>query len=118
MLPPARGDRRMKLPWIWLGTPAVDALDGASVEVAGWMAAAERAEAHDYFLLTPEPMCCVGCLPADADRTIEVFARAPIANRGRKLRLQGQLRCLVDDPTGWRYQLHDAELVSDGVESD
>jgi membrane dipeptidase len=31
------------------------------------MAAAELADAHDYFLLVPEPMCCIGCLPSDAE---------------------------------------------------
>src|SRR5690348_7657668 len=117
MRPSARGDRRMALEWMWLGTQAADALDGTRIEVAGWMAAAELADAHDYFLLTPDPMCCIGCLPSDADSTIEVFARAPIASRGRKLRLQGRFHRLVDDPTGWRYQLRDAEPIDDDIES-
>jgi membrane dipeptidase len=105
----------MVLDWSLLGTPRADALDGASIEVTGWVAPAELAEAHEYFLLAPEPVCCIGCLPSDADCAIEVFARAPIANLGRPVRLRGIFHRLVDDPAGWRYQLRAAEPV-DGAD--
>jgi hypothetical protein len=38
----------MVLDWSLLGTPRADALDGASIEVTGWVAPAELAEAHRF----------------------------------------------------------------------
>jgi len=77
------------------------------------MTPVEVGEAHDYFLLVPEPVCCIGCLPSDPSACIEVFAAAPLPPRGRPARLVGRLRRLVDDPAGWRYQLRGARLVGE-----
>ena len=96
------------LEWVDLATARADAFDGAEVEVAGWMAPPEIADRHDYFLLTPEPVCCLSCLPTDPTRAIEVYAAEPISIRGATVRLHGHLHCLVDDSAGWRYQLRDA----------
>ncbi len=101
----------MLVSWPELAGNGVDALDGAEIELIGWMAPAEIADAHAYFLLTPEPICCIGCLPRDPLRAIEVFARVPIPSLGRPVRLAGRLRCLHDDPAGWRYQLRDAATI-------
>jgi len=98
----------MPISWSDLATGHAEAMDGAAVELVGWMAAAEVADRHGYFLLVPEPICCLGCLPRDPLRSVEVFARLPIAASGRPLRLAGRLRCLTGDPAGWRYQLRDA----------
>jgi len=96
------------LEWVDLATGRADAFDGAEIEVEGWMAPAEIADRHDYFLLTPEPVCCVSCLPTDPTRAIEVYAAEPISARGVLVRLHGRLHRLIDDPAGWRYQLRDA----------
>jgi len=106
----------MLVSWPELASAAADALDGGEIELVGWMAPAEIAERHDYFLLVPEPICCIGCLPRDPLRAVEVFARAGIASQGRPVRLVGRLRCLDGDPAGWRYQLRDAVPV-DATES-
>jgi membrane dipeptidase len=100
--------------WHDLRSGRADRLDGTEVEITGWMAALDVAQSHGYFLLVPEPICCLACLPSDPGGCIEVFARAPIPADGRPLRLAGRLRRLVDDPAGWRYQMRDARPVGAG----
>ena len=101
----------MLLDWPALADGSADAFDGESVEIIGWMAPAEFAPHHDYFLLASEALCCFGCLPSDPGAAIEIFASEPIAIQGRAIRLTGILRRLVDDPAGWRYQLRAARLI-------
>ncbi len=108
----------MSLDWNDLAAGRADALDGSLVEIAGWIAPFAPAERHDYFLLVPEPFCCIGCLPADAGACLEVFACTPLATRSRPVRLVGRLRRLIDDPAGWRYQLRDARLAAGEAERD
>lgn len=99
------------LHWQDLTTGRADFLDGAEVEIEGWMAPAEIADRHDYFLLAPEPVCCLSCLPRDPRRAIEVYAAEPIAMAGHAVRLGGRLLRLIDDPAGWHYRLCDARAV-------
>lgn len=84
---------------------------GTSVQIQGWVSPFDAESKASYFALVEEASCCLGCLPRDADRRIEVFAAAPIPVTGRRLRLKGRLRKLVDDQAGWRYQLLDATVV-------
>src|SRR5262245_40975542 len=56
--------------------------------------------------------CCIGCMPHDARARMEVFAAAPIAVTGERVRLAGRLRALPDDdPSGWKFQLLDARAL-------
>ncbi|HEV2675029.1 MAG TPA: membrane dipeptidase [Aliidongia sp.] len=103
----------MDLDWIDIATAAADWLDGQAVELVGFMAPAEPDDRHGYFLLLAEPMCCVGCWPADPLAAVEVFAIVPIPAEGRAVRLAGRWS-LSGDPDGWHYQLRNARLV--GVE--
>jgi membrane dipeptidase len=98
----------MQLGWPDLGTTRADHADGATVEIAGWMAAAGRA---DHFLLSPEPACCAGCPPRDPLCAVAVFASAPIVAQPQALRLTGTWRVRTGDPLAWRYQLHDARSL-------
>lgn len=82
------------------------------IQIDGWIAPFEPAMAASYFALVSEAACCVGCLPSDARSRIEVFAAAPIAITGESVRLAGRLRALPDhDPSGWKFQLHDARVL-------
>jgi membrane dipeptidase len=101
------------LDWMTITTAAADRFDGRAIELAGFMAPPEPDAAHAYFLLLAEPMCCVGCWPADPLAAVEVFAAEPVPAEGRAVRLVGRWS-LVDEPDGWRYQLRDARLV--GIE--
>jgi membrane dipeptidase len=101
----------MRLDWPDLMTGYADLWDGAEVEISGWVTLIDVAERHGYFLLVPQPACCIGCLPSNPSACIEVFATTAIAVPAHSVRLAGRWRRLVDDPTGWRYQLRDARLV-------
>src|SRR5260221_4757979 len=84
---------------------------GRIVEIDGWMAPFELAERYSYFLLVPEMICCVGCLPAAPHARLEVFAARPIAPQHGAIRLRGRLARLHDDPAGYVHQLREASLV-------
>jgi membrane dipeptidase len=104
----------MRLNWPDLMAGYADLWDGAEVEISGWVTPIDVAERHDYFLLVPQPTCCIGCLPSNPSACIEVFAAIAIAVPAHSVRLAGRWRRLIDDPTGWRYQLRDARLVDPG----
>src|SRR5215831_4159657 len=101
----------MKLHWKDLGTPRADKAHGKLVEIAGWPTTLLPTTASDHFLLTCEPSCCVGCVPANPLAVIEVSADQPIKLALGALRLAGTLVVQRDDPDGWRYQLKGARLV-------
>ena len=99
----------MLLPWSEIANGEADRHHGAEVEMVGWMAPADDADRQAYFLLAADAICCLGCLPGDPARAIEVFARTPLPLAGdRPLHLKGRFSRLIDDPAGWRYQLRDA----------
>jgi membrane dipeptidase len=91
---------------------------GEPVEVAGWISPFDAAPRAGYFALVEDAACCAGCLPRDAERRIEVFAAEPLPVTGRRVRLAGRLRRLVDDAAGWRFQLREARLLEEGGDSD
>jgi len=96
------------LDWQSLATAA----DGAAVEIEGWMAPLEFDAAHSYFFLVPELSCCLGCVPQDPERAVEVFADTPVPISAGPVRLRGLWRRLEDDPNGWRWQLRAARSVA------
>jgi len=86
-------------------------IDGEVVEVQGWIAPFSVQAEASYFALVEDPSCCLDCLPADATRRIEVFAKVPLAITGSRIRLRGTLHQLQSDEAGWRFQLRGARLV-------
>jgi len=100
------------LDWMEIATAAADRYDTDTVEIVGFMAPAEPDDAHSYFLLVTEPVCCIGCWPTDPLAVVEVFAAVPVPAEGRAVRLSGRWSLLTDDPAGWRYQLRDARLIA------
>ncbi|HKV00250.1 MAG TPA: membrane dipeptidase, partial [Vineibacter sp.] len=101
------------LDWPDLADDAAGVPSDSTVELDGWMAPVQAAERHGYFLLTPEPVCCWSCLPADPSRCVEVLAREPLALSSCPVRLRGRWhRLAADDPAGWRWQLRDAQIIT------
>ena len=86
--------------------------DGAAITIAGWPVAATEAAEARYCLLTPEPICCRGCLPSNPTACIEVIATTPVPLDGREVILHGVFRRLHDDPCGWHYRLDGAAVIS------
>lgn len=98
----------MRMDWTDLAAGSADAADGATVEMAGWMASYEPPGAPTpYFLLSPEPQCCAGCVPGDPAACVEVFASAPLPFLAQALRLRGRWSVSRKDGA-WRYRLLDA----------
>lgn len=85
--------------------------DQATVQLSGYALAPGLADEADSFVLVPEARCCASHAPADCLSAVEVFATAPLPVRRGMLRLLGRWQIQTDDPTGWRYQLHDARLT-------
>lgn len=97
----------MRLSWHDLGTPRADRAGGATVEISGYPFTLLKSGSAAYFLMTAEPECCPGCVPANPLAVIEVFADAPLRLGSGKLQLHGTWR-VMQEPEGWRYQLHGA----------
>lgn len=95
-----------RLDWDDLGGGRADALDGITVEIAGWMVPPDGESRPDYFLLSAEPPGC--CLPSDPLACVEVFAAAGVPLEAQQVTFRGRWRVLDNDPTGWRYQLREA----------
>lgn len=88
-------------------------------QIDGWIAPFEPGAHSSYFALVDDLPCCVGCIPRDARSRVEVFAAVPIEVTGERVRLAGRLRALPDDdPSGWKFQLHDAHALPQRRESD
>jgi len=102
----------MPIEWSSIYTGQADALHGSLVEISGWAVALSHEANIDYFLLAPEAPCCLGCLPGDPMACVEVFAASPMPFPTHAITIRGQLRRLIDDPAGWRYQLIDARLIA------
>jgi membrane dipeptidase len=84
-----------------------------ALEIEGFVTVVDLEIRQRYFLLTPGPSCCIGCIPRSGEPAIEVFMRAPVTLTGDRVRLSGELRYLEDDACGWQYQLLDAVLTQD-----
>jgi membrane dipeptidase len=100
----------MRLCWRDLGTPRADKAGGKFVELTGFPPMVLPTGSADHFLMTAEPGCCQGCVPANRLAVVEVFADRPLKVGIDQLRLTGIWRT-SSDPEGWRYQLHGAELM-------
>ena len=102
-----------RLPWSALLDGSAGLYEGSAITIAGWpIAATEVAEAH-YCLLTPERVCCGGCLPSNPATCVEIIAAVPVPLNGREVVLHGVLRRLHDDPCGWHYRIDEAVVVSE-----
>jgi membrane dipeptidase len=107
-------DQRWHDVWRDLVSPRAADRHGSPVEITGFAVPLRSGEAStQYFALTAEPPCCIGCLPRAPDRRIEVFTPAPIRASGQRIRLRGEFRVIDDDAGGWRYQLREARAVQE-----
>jgi membrane dipeptidase len=99
----------MRLSWHDLGTPRADKAGGKPVELLGFPLTALPTGSADHFLMTAEPGCCRGCVPANRLAVVEIFADHPLRLGNGPLRLIGTWR-VASDSDGWRYQLRGAEV--------
>ncbi len=83
------------------------------VVIEGYLTVAELAPAHRNFLLTPDPACCLGCIPRISETCMQVSMLEPIAMTERLVRVQGQLQRAAAEQHGWRFMLSDARLCEE-----
>ncbi len=91
--------------------PEVQALDGKSQRVQGFMMPLEPGEKQTHFLLSSVPLSCSFCLPGGPESMIEVKTQTPVRYGMEPLVMQGRLAVLPDDPYGLYYRLTDAVPV-------
>jgi membrane dipeptidase len=94
----------------WDGLTDHDATSFPDVVIEGYLTVAELAHQHRYFLLTPNPACCLGCIPRHSETCIDVSMLTPMAMTERLVRIEGQLRRAAADEGGWRFVLSGAYL--------
>ena len=99
----------MRLSWRDLGTPRADRAHGKPVELTGFPVTVLPTPTADHFLLMAESGCCQGCVPNNPLAVIEVVADKSLKLGTGAVRLAGMWH-VADDPDGWRYQLHAADL--------
>lgn len=123
---PQLKDRADVLPWSFLTRvktkvannrvlpvfpPEIQALDGTSQRVQGFMMPLEPGERQAHFLLSSVPLTCSFCLPGGPESMIEVKTKTPIKYGMEPLVVQGRLAVLHDDQYGLYYRITDAVAV-------
>jgi hypothetical protein len=89
----------------------IQALDGTTQRVQGFMMPLEPGEKQTHFLLSSVPLSCSFCLPGGPESMIEVKTRTPIRYGMEPLVVQGRLAVLPEDPYGLYYRITDAVPV-------
>ena len=92
---------------------SVQALDGETVTLQGFMMPLDQSDAQTLFLLSANPtQGCYYCLPGGPETMVEVRAAEPVAFTYDPVTIRGTLEVLEDDPAGMYYRLTEARLGS------
>ncbi|WP_341704982.1 hypothetical protein, partial [Ferrovibrio sp.] len=62
----------MRITWTELRRDTAAAWQGRMVEIEGWLSPADPEDAGAGSVLTEEPVCCAGCLPAAPERRLHL----------------------------------------------
>lgn len=92
--------------------PEVEALDGTSVKLMGFMFPMDAEPEPRRFLLVEYPADCPFCLAGavEPSRMVEVEARRPIPWHDEAVTLAGRLEVVREDADGLVYRLREARL--------
>lgn len=91
----------------------VEALDGNTVRIRGFMYPLEQEARQSQFLFTALPPTCPYCLPAGAGYIIETHAREPVEFTWDSILLEGTLELEREHPHGLFFRLSDARTIGD-----
>ncbi len=91
----------------------VEALDGDTVRIRGFMYPLEQEALQRQFLFTALPPTCPYCLPAGAGYIIETHASEPVEFTWDSLLLEGTLELEKEHPHGLFFRLTDARKIDD-----
>jgi len=89
----------------------VQALNGKSQRIQGFMMPLEPGEKHTHFLLSSVPLTCSFCLPGGPESMVEVRTKTPVKYSLEVVVVEGQLAVLKDDPYGLYYRITQAVAV-------
>ncbi len=89
----------------------VQALNGTSQRIQGFMMPLEPGEKQKHFLLTSVPLTCSFCLPGGPESMVEVFTKTPVKYTMEPVVVEGKLAVLADDAYGLYYRIKDAAPV-------
>jgi membrane dipeptidase len=90
--------------------------DTETIEIEGFVTIVDLELRQSYFLLTPNPNCCIGCIPRSGEPCIEIFLHSPERLDGDRVRVSGSLAYLENDSCGWEFQLRNACLAAEQPE--
>ena len=91
---------------------AVQALDGETVTLRGYVIPTEGYKSHKEFVFSAYPYSsCFFCGGAGPETVVEVSAEAPVEYSAEAVTLTGKLRLNSTDPNALMYRLEDASLV-------
>lgn len=93
-----------------LGTfpEGVQALDGQTVILAGFMLPLEPSPDQKHFLLSASPPNCFFHVPGGPSTVVEVFADTPVPGSFDPMRVQGRLELVSESELGILYRLQAA----------
>ena len=92
--------------------PAVQALDGKTVTLVGFMTQVHPGDRSKQFLLGDKPFLCDDChaSPGPAE-IVEVNLKVAEPKRSTPIMVRGKLQVLRDDPNGLIYRLTEAKVI-------
>lgn len=94
--------------------PAVQALGGKRIQLAGFMMPLGVEEKQPHFLLSANPPSCFFHAPGGPASVIEVFAETAVRMSFEGMVVEGTLELVPDSDAGMIYRLRGARLVRGG----
>jgi len=86
-------------------SPEIEALDGKTVVISGFMLPLEYSEKQKHFLLGPRPPSCPYCLAVGPAQLIEVMLEEPLKVTFSPVQIEGKLELMRDHPSGLFYRI-------------
>ncbi|MCB2017519.1 MAG: DUF3299 domain-containing protein [Hydrogenophaga sp.] len=89
-------------------TPAIQALNGKTQRVQGFMLPLGAGEQQRHFLLVSIPPSCPFCTPGGPESMVEIRTRAPVKYSLDIVVVEGRFHVLQNDPYGLYYRMTEA----------
>jgi hypothetical protein len=86
----------------------IEALNGQTVKIQGFMLPLEQTEKHKHFMLSVNPPSCFFCLPAGSEGLVEVYTKQVFEFSYDPIIVSGTLLVLKNDEMGLYYRMQNA----------
>jgi len=91
-------------------TNRIKKLQGHDVTIEGFMLPMDQSEKQKTFLLSVFPPSCPFCMGGDSTTILEVRSKDGVKVTYDKLRVDGIMNLLTDDPMGLFYRITEAQV--------